>query len=166
MPRCWAKAEDIQGLLLEFDVPFPKTKLQCKVVVFSSKTALRRFWKKHLELGDLGSKTLAAVNPLSSEVWNSRTDEHRLEVDPRYFAVCGLVKGHLGAEIVTHEAVHIGFAFYSRKKGRLEWRHEDELDEENVAYPAGIAASAINEALWDAGFYKSTIRATGKKEKP
>lgn len=73
-------------------------------------------------------------------------------VDPRYFCVIGLVRGHLSMEIISHEAVHAGCA-YAKRGARAPWHDALGFDEEHIAYPAGRIAAAINRALWAAKLY-------------
>ena len=69
-----------------------------------------------------------------------------------HFAIMGLVHGHLTMEIVVHESVHAAFCYAKRCK-RTPWAHYADFDEEEVAYPAGRIARALNAYLHDEGLY-------------
>lgn len=132
----------------------PDSRLLLKLLVFDSPAKLRRFWgalrPRRGRFGGLCKGTRGAVNGLRTEVIHG--GKSWVEVDQRYFAVMGLVKGWLGIEVITHESVHAGFAYYTRTKGLLEW--EGELEEEGVCYPSGIIAKKVVQALEVGGFYK------------
>lgn len=75
-----------------------------------------------------------------------------VEVDPRYFALCFLTHGHLTMEILSHEAVHLGFC-YAKRVEREIFKASGSFDEERIAYPAGRLAAALNRAIHAAGLY-------------
>ena len=54
-----------------------------------------------------------------------------LVCDPRYFAIMGLVLGHLNMEIVTHESVHAAFAYAGRHHKNL-WLTVGDLEESDL----------------------------------
>lgn len=134
-------------------------RLRLKVVVFENKKSLRHFWAEVLgSRNDLGRTCCGAVNGLAYEVITIRPgkpERTTMMVDPRYFAIMGLVKGHLGMEIVTHESVHAAFA-YARRHARNMWIDSDRLEEENVCYPAGRIARSINNFLRKEELYAAT----------
>lgn len=148
LPRCWRNPSG-KGLVAEADImPRRYGRLAAKLLIFETPKHLRSFWKQISEY-DLGKDCLGAVNGLSVQVEDFREGDKFpsavfMRGDPRYFCVIGLVKGHLGAEIVTHEAVHAGFAYEKRLK-RNTFGEVGSFDEERVAYPAGAIASAIND---------------------
>jgi hypothetical protein len=130
-------------------------RLRLKVVVFANKASLHHFWKAVLGKPHLGRTCCGAVNGLAYErieIRPGRSDLHTLVVDPRYFAIMGLVKGYLNMEIVTHEATHAAFA-YARRHHRDMWVGSGDLEEENVCYPAGRIAKSINAFLHEEGLY-------------
>lgn len=141
-------------------------RLTLKVVVFEKQRDMVHFWTEVLGKPHLGRRTLGAVNALSHEIITitpGKPDRSTLWVDPRYFAIMGLVHGHLNMEIVTHESVHAAFCYAKRCK-RTPWAHHAEFDEEEVAYPAGRIARALNAYLHDEGLYATAP--TRRKAKP
>lgn len=130
-------------------------RLRLKAVVFKRQADLRHFWRHVLgRRDDLGPKCLGAVNGLGYERINIANGRQRstLVCDPNYFAIMGLVLGHLNMEIVTHESVHAAFA-YARRHRKDLWCDPGELEEEAVCYPAGRIAERINTWLHDEGLY-------------
>lgn len=135
-------------------------RLRLKAVVFKRQADLVHFWKHVLGRPHLGPKCLGAVNGLGYEQINVRADGRErstLVCDPRYFAIMGLVLGHLNMEIITHESVHAAFA-YARRHRKDLWCDPGELEEEAICYPAGIIAKRINAWLHDEGLYEQQGR--------
>jgi len=135
-------------------------RLRLKAIVFERQRDLVHFWKHVLGRPDLGPKCLGAVNSLGYELISVLPDGRErstLMCDPRYFAVMGLVLGHLNMEIVTHESVHAAFA-YARRQRRDLWCSPGDLEEEAVCYPAGIIAKRINAWLHGEDLYKEAKR--------
>ena len=130
-------------------------RLRLKAVVFERQADLRHFWKHVLGRDTLGPKCLGAVNGLGYERIDIAGGRERstLVCDPRYFAIMGLVLGHLNMEIVTHESVHAAFA-YARRHRKDLWCDPGELEEEAVCYPAGIIAKRINAWLHEEDLYE------------
>ena len=131
-------------------------RLRLKAVVFKRQSDLVHFWKHVLGRPHLGSKCLGAVNALGFEQINMSADGRErstLVCDSRYFAIMGLVLGHLNMEIVTHESVHAAFA-YARRQRKDLWVSSGDLEEEAVCYPAGIIAKRVNAWLHEEGLYK------------
>lgn len=127
----------------------PGSALIAKVMLFERPKDLREFWRRRTGF-DISSKCLGAVSALSRERVHPG---HVLEVDRRFFCMIGLTAGNLSMEIISHEAVHAGFAF-ARRRARAPWSDESlRLDEEAVAYPAGRVAAMINRWLHDRGHY-------------
>lgn len=135
-----------------------RARLRLKVVVFESTKWLRHFWKEVLgRQDDLGRTCRGAVNGLAYEQISfkpGQPERSTMMVDPRYYAIMGLVKGHLNMEIITHESVHAAFA-YARRHHRNMWAGQNDLEEENVCYPAGRIARQINIFLHEEGLYPS-----------
>ena len=137
----------------------PRGRLKMRLLVFETPAKLRSYWGKLRggKFGGLCQGTRGAVNSLGREVLeygkNGKLVGQWIEVDGRYFAVMGLVRGYLGMEVVTHESVHAGIAYYDRSKGRLQWSRDDALPEEDLAYPIGIIAKKVVIALEKGGFY-------------
>lgn len=118
-----------------------------KVGVFKDRKSMRHFYQKILphyrgtafyRNADLGPKCAGFVNKLAIEDMDLDTLKPKaIEVDRRYFCFVGLVEGNLTAEILAHEAVHVGFAWDYRTQGKGPYEDRDN-EEENVCYPAGI----------------------------
>ena len=130
--------------------PLPRGRLSAKVLVFHEPKDLHWFWKDILGRFDLGKGCLAAVHALSihGERYHKPTDSFIpfFRVDPRYFCLVGLLKNHLTLEILAHESVHVGYA-YSKRIRRNMFTRKGDLDEEEVAYPAGRFTAAIYHDL-------------------
>lgn len=160
LPIVWTGHPSVHDgdILLEKDLALSKhSRLRAKLLVFKNNLAMKRFFDEALDKpGQVTRKTLGIVSQLSCEVYrfkNKELVEQRLEVDPRYFCLIGLIVGHLSMEIICHESVHAGFAYAARSRVRQWVRREDDLDEEQVCYPAGRIASLINKAVWKARLY-------------
>jgi hypothetical protein len=159
LPRIWTTHPAAEGVILETDISPGHGSLKAKLLVFKDRKSLRKFWKG-ISHGSLGVTCQGAVNGLYREViqiqprGSKKPDTVHLEVDPRYFCVIGLVRGFLSMEIISHEAVHAGFAFAKRISGAPWSARAQDFDEEAVAYPSGRIAAAINRALYAAKLYK------------
>lgn len=161
-PRCWKEAyAGCDKALVEMDIRLGT--LYLKVLVFRTRTDLRKFWNNAEPTkrgGDLGAGVCGAVGAMQceSQSYADADDEMDpkpvMEVDKRYFAVMGLLRGYLGMEVVTHESVHAAFAYAKRLGPKTPWaKAVDGLDEEAVCYPAGRIARLVVTALNDAGLY-------------
>lgn len=154
LPLSWGSKRD--GIIAQCDVrPTPYGRVFAKVLMFKSLRCLRDFWRKRL--GVSIARSQACVNQLSSwTVFLDGTGTVRARkirsFDRRYFCVMGFALRHLDMEIICHECVHAGFAYEKRVK-RRPWAEVGELDEERVAYPAGILARAINWWCYQHEFY-------------
>lgn len=154
LPKDWSAHPDATDLLAEADITVCRRgRLRAKVLLFRNAKALQRNWRL-LTGNPLGRGALGAVNSLMRECYASDGKRVRLEGDPRYFCVIGLVRGHLSMEVISHEAVHAGFAYEKRCKRSL-FAGVDDLDEERVAYPAGRIAAGINRWLHHEGLYEA-----------
>lgn len=162
LPRVWhthpkAVAKDIIG---EAELRIsPHSRLRAKLLIFRNNKAMRKFFKDVLGKPEsVCKKTLGVVSGLSYDVFDFSkpgSESVYFEVDPRYFCVIGLLKDHLRMEIICHEAVHAGFAYAARQQ-RKQWVKGDVLDEEQVCYPAGRIASAINLFCHREGMYSES----------
>jgi hypothetical protein len=155
LPRDWSGMPGMKPALLQADISVLRSsRLRMKLVVFRTMGDMRRWWGG-MGSGGLGSGCLGFVNALAYEEHMVDDDGsesmRRMTVDPRYFAVMGLTKGNLDAEIMAHEAAHAGFAYAKRVKLRNLWAGSRENDEEDVAYPAGIIAGKVVKVLRKAG---------------
>jgi hypothetical protein len=152
LPRNFRSHPHGQDIVAEKDLRIGTSRLRCKLLLFDTRKGLRRFWKRAVSKADLGPQCPGAVNDLRYTKYEvdrkGNQSNHRIEVDPRYFAVIGIVKNEHSALIVTHEAVHAGFAYYRRVR-RTPWdRHIKRSEEEGVAYPAGEIGQGINDLMW------------------
>ncbi len=149
LPTDWSAHPKIKGLVSEADLSIIRgSRLRFKLLVFKNEKSLANFWTACLGKGSLGKGCLGAVNSLAIHYYNPDTMElKRIEVDGRYFAICGLVQSHMSMEVICHESAHIGFAYYARTRKKTQWSAGDSLDEEEICYPSGRAAAAINRHL-------------------
>jgi len=65
-----------------------------------------------------------------------------VSVDRRYFCLVLLCEGDMTAEILAHEAVHVGFAWDRRTSGASRFTDKGNF-EENICYPAGIFVDQV-----------------------
>ena len=150
LPKNWSTHPRIK-VDSEFDVRLGS--LYAKVLIFKNSKDLHGWWKckiksHYLPKGD----TLGAVNGLFYESIPQKGKPY-LQVDPRYFCVIALTKNNLTMEVITHESVHAAYCFIKRKS-RTPWaKLAKENDEEEVAYPAGRIAAAINRELYKRNLY-------------
>lgn len=122
-----------------------------KVLVFSSNAKLRQFWNKALGDSSLCRRTAASVKELGLTVYGERDGDLvpvAREVDPRYFAIAGFIRGRIDPEIVAHECVHAAFAYDRRRGDRNRFRKFEAegmgaLNEERIAYPVGRLTDAL-----------------------
>lgn len=152
LPRWWIDYPLGQGIVYERDIAVGTSRLRAKLLIFSSQSALRKFWKEALSRPDIGPSCPAAVNTLltSVETWDGKKlEKAELLADPRYFCVIGITRSHLrSCEVGAHEAVHAGFA-YAKRVRRTPWDTDArKMDEEWIAYPAGKIMTGIARAHW------------------
>lgn len=134
-----------EGIVAQTDITIHEGYPQAKVLVFENRKAMRTFYRKDFRQflnvektrpARLCTRAAAAV----SKLWTGN-DKKEL-VDRRYFCLVLLVQGDLGIEVLTHEAVHVGFAWDFRTDGEGPLA-EQNMREENVCYPAGIFARKL-----------------------
>lgn len=118
-----------------------------KVVFFKDRRSMSDFYRtilpryrgaEGLKIKPLGRRCMGFVNDLCVGYTDNDTGKlAAIETDRRYFCIVCLVEGDLTAEVLAHEAVHVGFAWDRRTKGISAFtdRHNPE---ENVCYPSGI----------------------------
>lgn len=119
-------------------VVHPGSRLRVKLLVFRHNTDLNYFWTRGLGKCHLGRDCRGVVTELGHTVRTFHKDgseSSRREVDPRYVAIVGLLKDYLGCEVLSHESVHVGFAWADRFGG-ARWPSPDH-DDEQVCYPTG-----------------------------
>lgn len=161
LPRSFAGHPEGHRILKEADLKVTDHgRLRMKLLIFKTPRDMCLFWKRGLgrDLGDStmkGYRPLGVVSALACEIRSFKTGTEQVwqEGDPRYFAVMGLVKGHLNMEIITHESIHAGIA-YERRHRKDFWVDIGNLDEENICYPAGRIAAAVNRYLYDNNLYE------------
>lgn len=130
------------------------SRLAAKLLIFTNLRALHGFWREWRG-SSLSDKCRGVVTPLydlHESYAHGEPASTSIEVDPKYFAVCGLAKRHLSMEIISHEAVHLGYA-YRKRIGRNVLGSIGDFDEEQIAYPAGALAAAMNRAIHAQGLY-------------
>ncbi len=139
------------------------SRLRMKLLVFEKRLHMRRFAKAALNIHLSGVNTAGFCNALGHERLkvekDGSTSNHRLVVDPRFFAVMCLCVDALGMEVITHEAGHAAFAYANRVKHKDLWPGQRSNDEEAICYPLGLIASRVNIALREAGLYERYIAA-------
>ena len=155
IPAKFIKHPQGDKIRYEFDIWVTGgARMKLKVLIFDKPKDLCMFWK-HVLGRDLGGsqkkgyETQGCVSALMHDVEsyaNPKKPQKWSEVDPNYFAVMGLCKHHLTAEVVVHECVHAAYAYEKRHKGQF-WIDKDELDEEHIAYPTGRIAKVIFRRL-------------------
>lgn len=133
---------------VSFEVYFDENQPAAKVIVFKDRASMRHFYHKILPEFDEGGagdklckRVAGVVCGLFTEVQTYRKQDDTwslsVNVDKRYFCLVLLCEGDLTAEILAHEACHVGFAWNRRTAGKSCYTDPDN-DEENVCYPAGI----------------------------
>lgn len=116
---------------------------------------LRRFWK--LGLGQPDRRAMACVQGFALER-HRRDGSKVLEVDPRFFCVMAFALKTKSKtcpswmELIAHESVHAGIC-YAKRHARDFWVDEGNLGEENIAYPSGKIAAAINRHMHKRNLY-------------
>lgn len=161
LPRSFTAHPDGKGIIAEHDIAVwgherrGAGRLRAKLLVFKSPRAMRAFSRKALGIDN--DEAVGFVSDLSREVITIGNihrpgREHILYVDPRYFCLICLVRGHLTMDIITHEACHAGIFFSQRS--RMRWPNQDGAASEAICYPTGRIAAAINRFLHDSGLYE------------
>lgn len=155
------------GLVVQGDIWVRPRGPRAKVLVFDSSKTLAQFSRDHLQ-GGVDKHSLGMVCDLGRHVIRVGKDgsetEHWL-CDSQYFCLIGLVEGHLGTEVITHESVHAAFAWCRRVKKNPWDRHAVDLEEELVCYPAGRIARRVIIFLDQNGFYDEQGRQVVKSRK-
>lgn len=123
-----------------------------KVAIFKDRASMRRFNESQLPRyrgteglikEKLGRRCAGFVNKLAVRRIDTETlEEGHAEVDRNYFCIVCLVEGNLTAEILSHEATHVGFAWDYRTRGNGPFA-DLHNPEENVCYPAGIFLNQV-----------------------
>ena len=137
------------GLLAEFDVrPHPRGRLHAKVLIFGTSRQLAHFYRHGMGIrtrfrggadGVRGAVVQTGIECASrppdppSSLWVA---------DRRYFCIIGLTRNGIGAEVVTHEAVHAAQCYVRRVKMNT-YGPDGNPEPERIAYPAGRIAGGI-----------------------
>ena len=112
-----------------------------KVAVFKNRKSMRHFYAKILPryMSDAGMSPKTLERNASGGVCKLWTKDKRGRdfFDRNHFCIVLLVEGFLTAEILCHEAVHVGFAWEAWTQGKSPFPNPENR-EENVCYPAGI----------------------------
>lgn len=148
LPRNLARVQP-EGIIWAGEVMIcDRKKPSLKVLVFTSRRRMRKFWKEVLH-GHLHNFS-AAVSYCSHTSINFDRDgrEHPpvLHVQPNFVAVMGLVKGLITYEIIVHECVHAAEA-WSERFPKYPWPGAEDLPMESICYPAGKFACQIIKHL-------------------
>lgn len=115
-------------------------------------------WWKGKTGQNIGRRALAAVHQLRCDrirvraEGDPRPDVSWGEVDARYYCVMGFTLANLTAEVIAHESVHAAYA-YAKRRARTGWDEAIlDMDEEAVAYPAGLHTAGLM-AMFEAQGY-------------
>lgn len=144
-------AKDTDGLLVDRDFAVTKGRLRCKMLVFKDIRSMARFVERTMNW-KVGNTAHALTMELGNTVEPESGPEY-MEVDRRYFAMVCFCAKYLSAEVISHEAVHVAFAYDRRVRRKDLWSDMDENSDEAICYPAGIAANQINKILHNTGMY-------------
>lgn len=123
-----------------------------KVAVFKDRKSMRGFYEKILPryMSDsemIPKKLERQARGLVCKLW-TKDNQDRDFFDRNYFCIVLLVEGHLTAEILCHEAVHVGFAWDAWTQHKSPFPNS-ENPEENVCYPAGIFLDQVLRFIKD-----------------
>lgn len=147
------------GFLGEIDIRVhAKSSLRVKAVMFETMRQLCDYHYRHVRMRPHGEDMRREVGKISgfvdalASVAVDKGGREWAVFDPRYAAWIGLVPSLLTWEVVAHEAVHAGFA-YAKRLRKSPFEESLMLDEEAVAYPAGIIASEIRAWVTRRGWY-------------
>ena len=137
LPRLWYRLDE--SIAAECSVRVRRgDKVRLKVLVFDSKKAMARFWREQLGI-PIGPRCNGVVS--SMRRYDSAGN---CLVDPRFFAIMGLVKTRLSYQIITHEATHAASMYVDRTlRHKRRFSGNNELVDEELAYPLGIIADSV-----------------------
>ncbi len=152
LPKRLKRIPGIKGLRAACEIHFEEGKPVAKVAVFKDRASMRHFYHKILPQYNEGHtdrlcKRCAGV--VSGLYTTHETPDGEtglwipsVSVDRRYFCLVLLCEGDLTAEIISHEAVHVGFAWDRRTSGESSFTDKGNF-EENICYPAGIFTDQV-----------------------
>ena len=153
LPKRLKSIPGIKGLRAACEIHLEEGKPAAKVAVFKDRSSMRHFYHKilpHYDEGGAGDRlckeTAGVVCGLFTnvETFNKKSRQWipSVRVDRRYFCLVLLCEGDMTAEILSHEAVHVGFAWDRRTCGQSRFTDSDN-HEENICYPAGIFVDQV-----------------------
>lgn len=152
LPKRLKRIPGIHGLRAACEIHFEDGKPAAKVAVFKDRASMRHFYHKILPQYNEGhtdrlcKRCAGVVSGLytSHEALDEKTGLWipSVSVDRRYFCLVLLCEGDLTAEIISHEAVHVGFAWDRRTSGTSQFTDKHNF-EENICYPAGIFTDQV-----------------------
>lgn len=123
------------------------SRLSCKLLIFRTWKDMDDFFTHYLlRPNAVDMHTRGVCTRLDWHVESFKTDPPTLftEVDPRHFAVIGLIQSKIDLEVVAHECVHAAFAYAER--ANTNWTGiKDDHPEESVCYPAG----KLTQQIWN-----------------
>lgn len=168
MPKSVLKDKVLKrGIVSAWDIHFHFTDLAAKTIVFDTPENLKLFHGELVRRGisfteKLGKGCRGVVMKLVTEVLHLDTLEFKCwEVDPKYFCIVLLIEGHMDIEVISHEAMHVGFAYDLRKsKDNKYYEPACDSSEEKVCYPAGVWVRQLARLMNEEG-----IRAVGGHSK-
>ena len=153
LPKRLKSIPGIRGLRAACEIHFEEGQPVAKVAVFKDRASMRHFYHKILPQYDDGGagdrlckRCAAVVCGLFTDVetFDKKTGQWipSVNVDRRYFCLVLLCEGDLTAEILSHEAVHVVFAWDRRTNG-VSCFTDKHNHEENLCYPAGIFVDQV-----------------------
>lgn len=153
LPKRLKRIPGIRGLRAACEIHFEDDKPVAKVAVFKDRASMRHFYHKILPQYDEGGAGDRLCKKCAGVVCGLFTDIETLDeptglwipsvsVDRRYFCLVLLCEGDLTAEIIAHEAGHVGFAWDRRTNGESCFTDKGNF-EENICYPAGIFTDQV-----------------------
>ena len=130
----------------------PKSRVWCKLIVLTDKTAMQRFLNVNgfWGAGRMGRDSIGACLRMyvTGERYIGEKTIRRLIVDPRYFSVIVLNANNISIESIAHESAHAAFNYAYRKQWKNVWGcRKDELEDEQVCYPVGRISEAVFDIL-------------------
>ena len=131
----------VPGLVSACNVHIHGETPAAKVAFFKDRKSMRHFYAKilprYMSDAEMNPKTLERnASGCVGKLW-TKDNRDRDFFDRNYFCIVLLVEGCLTAEILCHEACHVGFAWEAWTQGKSPFPHPENR-EENVCYPAGI----------------------------
>lgn len=161
-------ASDIIG---GWDIRLHYSALACKTLIFRTRKSMHEFHddlakRGIINHGAIPKTAFAFVAELTDHVVRfpgkkekDQREKHRLQVDPNYFAICCFVEGDMDIDKITHESIHVAYA-YGRRVRKNKYFEPGDHEEEAVCYPAGVYARQVVKII-----SREAIRAIGGDSK-